>query len=133
MYEWGQDTRSNMKDAVKKDGQQCPQKSTLLRYWEIEEMFKCPVVGMCLTDSEQKQLLKKSRISVQKKNPFGIHERLVSCSSSENHLSRRIDNLLQRKFGKEATSLLAQGHQEFMIRWRAASETGDFLELFIRF
>ena len=34
-----------------------------LRFWEMESFFKCPVVGMGLTLSEQKQALKKAGVS----------------------------------------------------------------------
>lgn len=44
-----------------------------LRFWEIPEFFKCPVVGMCMTLTEQKQLLKKTKISVKNTSPFEIH------------------------------------------------------------
>jgi hypothetical protein len=54
-----------------------------LRFWEIDHFFKCPVVGMCLTLSEQKQLLKKSGIPAKKKSPFEIHETLVASLESE--------------------------------------------------
>ena len=77
-----------------------PQQPILLKFWEIENMFKCPVVGMCLTYSEQKQVLKKAGISIKRKNQFEIHERLVASSDDENRLSRKVDNLLRRKFGR---------------------------------
>jgi hypothetical protein len=72
-----------------------------LRFWEIDHFFKCPVVGMCLTLSVQKQLLKKAGISVKNKSPFKIHETLVASAESESRLSRRVDNLLNRKLGKK--------------------------------
>lgn len=36
----------------------CPRENRLLHFWEIQDNFKCPVVGMCLTHAEQQQLLK---------------------------------------------------------------------------
>ena len=95
----------------------------LLKFWEID--LKCPVVGMCLTFSEQKRLLRKAGFSIKMKSPFEIHETLLACSEKENILSRRIDNMLNRKFGDEAVSLLELDLKEFMSHCKAAFETGD--------
>jgi hypothetical protein len=98
---------------------------TPLRFWEIDHFFKCPVVSMCLTLSEQKQLLKKTGFSVKNKSPFELHEILVASSEKESRLSRKVDNLLNRKFGKEAASLLELDHEAFRGHFKAAFEAGD--------
>jgi hypothetical protein len=97
---------------------------THLRFWEIDHGFKCSVVGMCLTLCEQKQLLKKAGVSVKNKSPYEIHEVLVASAESENRLSRRVDNLLNRKFG-EVAFLLELNHDEFRERFKSAFEVGD--------
>ena len=84
-----------------------------LRFWEIDQFFKCPVVGICLTLTEQKQLLKKTGISIKKKSPFEIHETLVASAESENRLSKRVDNLLNHKFVHEADALRGLDPGEF--------------------
>jgi hypothetical protein len=98
---------------------------TALKFWEIDHFFKCPVVGLCLTLSEQKQLLKKAGISIKNKRPFGIHQALVASSESENRLSRRVDYLLNRKFGEETASLLGLDNEAFKGHFKAAFEAGD--------
>ena len=100
-----------------------------LKFWEIDNLFKCPVTGMCLTLPEQKHLLKKVGVSIKKKSLFEIHETLVASSESENRLSVKVNKLLDRKFGDEAASLLELGQKEFMAYWRAAFETGDCMSL----
>lgn len=100
-------------------------RKTPLRFWEIDQFFKCPVVGMCLTLSEQKQLLKKTGFSVKKKSPFEIHETLVASSESDNRLSRRVDNLLNRKFSKESTFFPVLCHEKFKAHWKVAFRDGN--------
>ena len=100
---------------------------TQLKYWEVDHFFTCPVVGMCLTLSEQKQILKKTGISCKKKSPFEIHEMLVSSSENENRISRRVDSLLNRKFGKETSFLLGLDHRKFMEHFKTALESGEHL------
>ena len=48
-----------------------------LRFWEIDDSFKCPVIGTCLDITEQRQILKKEGISVKNKSDFEIHEIIV--------------------------------------------------------
>jgi len=62
-----------------------------LRIWEIQERFKCPVIGWCLDISEQKEVLKKEGISIKEKSNFEIHEIVVDSLENENRVSRRID------------------------------------------
>ena len=102
-----------------------PGRMTPLKFWEFDHFFTCPVIGMCLTFSEQKQLLKKVNVSLKKKSAFDIHEMLVASSKTENRLSRRVDALLDRKFGREAASLRELGQYEFMAHWRSCCDAGD--------
>lgn len=103
-----------------------PKAKAPLRFWEIQGFFKCPVVGMCLTLAEQKRMLKKTKLSKKNTSPFEIHEAIVACSESENLVSRRVDRLLQRKFGKEANELLELDHDAFMVHFKEADAAGDY-------
>jgi hypothetical protein len=68
-----------------------------LKPWEINDSFKCPVIGTCLDITEQKQILKKEGISVKNKSDFEIHEIIVGSSESEDRLSRsRLYRLLKK-------------------------------------
>lgn len=117
-----------LKDIVPNDaGKKLPKlgQKTPSRFWEIQEFFKCPVVGMCLTMAEQKRLLKKTSVSVKNASAFEIHEALVASSETENRVSRRVDRQLHRKFGKEVQALLRLDHAAFMAHFKAADVAGD--------
>ncbi|MGM0644016.1 MAG: DUF2325 domain-containing protein [Thermodesulfobacteriota bacterium] len=107
-----------------------PPLSVRLRFWEVDCFFKCPVIGMCLTFSEQKKLLKKSGFSYKNASPFDIHEKLVASAQSENPLSKRIDELVDRKYGKLAQALLMLEENEFMAKFESAFEKGDITEIY---
>ncbi len=98
-----------------------------LKLWEIDKIFRCPVVGMCISISEQKQLLKKTGFSTKKKSPYEIHETLVACAGTENILSRKVDNFLNRRFGWRVTPFLELGDEEFMSYFKSAFSSGEFL------
>ena len=101
-----------------------------LRFWEIDQFFKCPVVGICLTFSEQKQVLKKAGISSKRKSPFEIHEILVGSSETENRVSRQVDRLLNRKFNGETASLRDLNEKVFMGHWASCFYAGKYAGAF---
>ncbi len=94
-----------------------------LKFWEVDFLFRCPLVGTCLTLSEQRQLLKK--VNAALKTPFEMHEMLVACSETENALSKRVDNLLNRKFGREAEKFLEFDNGAFLSEFKERIRTGD--------
>jgi hypothetical protein len=53
---------------------------------------------------------------------------LVASSENENPLSRRIDHLLYRNYGKKAAAMLTLPHEQFMDYFKAAFESGDYLD-----
>lgn len=116
----GNEHRKVKQDAVA----QC--RPTRLGFWEIDLFFKCPVVGMCMTLSEQKQLLKKMNIPFKGMDAFQIHEIFVSSSDAANRLSRKIDSLIDRKFIHEARELRGFREEEFMQQWRSRFEAGNY-------
>lgn len=101
-----------------------------LKFWEISQFFKCPIVGICLTFSEQKQVLKKTGISPKGKSPFEIHEILVGCSENENRVSRQVDRRVNRKYGAEIGPLLNVSEKVFMEHWTSRFHEGEFAGVF---
>ena len=98
--------------------------SPRLKLWEIESCFRCPVIGACLSPSEQLSLLKKTDSLSEDATPYEIHEALVSISGNENILSRRIDALLQRKYAQELSQHLALAPDALVEQFRAALSSG---------
>jgi hypothetical protein len=101
-----------------------------LRLWEIEPFYRCPVIGMCLTAGEQTQVLKKAGYPLKNKSPYDLHEMLVGGAESENRLSRKVDRLLNLKYGRRAAALHLLTEQDFMRCWKAAFEAGKYLAEF---
>lgn len=82
-----------------------PKQEKAYRFWEIEHFYRCPIIGMCLTAAEQRQLLKKCGYDLKGKSPYDIHELLVAGAESENRLSRKIERLLQRKYAHRISAM----------------------------
>ena len=104
--------------------------TTVLKLWEIDLSFRCPVIGLCLTLSEQTHLLKKSGFFIKNKRPHEIHEILVANAESENRLSQKVDRLLNHKYGRRAEALHHLAEQDFLCCWKDAFETGQYLTEF---
>ena len=98
-----------------------------IKFWEVETCFTCPIVGMCLTAPEQKEILKKTYFPVKKTDLYEIHEALVVCGDDNNKISRRVDALLERKFMKVAAPLFELDDKAFMSHFTKAFETGEYL------
>lgn len=88
------------------------------KIWEIETMLRCPVVGVCLSMREQRQLCRKVGAPEHAKSDFAVHELIVATMTGENPLSSKLDRLLERKFGRDAQGWLALPEQEFLTVWR---------------
>ena len=102
-----------------------PEYSQRLKLWEIDSCFRCPVIGACLSPSEQLSLLKKTGSLPEDATPYEIHEALVSISGNENSLSRRIDALLRRKYAQELSRHLALAPDAFAEQFRTALSSGQ--------
>lgn len=100
-----------------------------LKIWEIDKFFKCPIVGACLTYTEQKHLLKKVGICIKNKSPYDIHEILVASCDTENRLSQKFENKLNQKFGKKSSILFEMDQKTFMEHWQNCFEAGDYHEV----
>lgn len=109
---------------------EAPPRLTRQRFWEIDSFFKCPVVGICLSLAEQRQLLKRADISVKRRSTFEIHEILVASSDGENLVSRRVDIFLNGKFKREIIFLEGLRERDFLDQWRACFESGDMKAAF---
>ena len=104
--------------------------SRRLRIWEIEQRFKCPVIGWCFDIAEQKEVLRKDGISIKGKSNYQIHEIVAGSLGEENRLSRRIDLLLNRKYQKEIRNLSSLEQEEFIKCWKASRKNGEIEGIF---
>ena len=94
--------------------------------WEADELFKCPLVGIGLTFTEQKRLLNTMSLPPVEPTPFELHELCVNAASTENPLSRKVSQLLRRKYEREAAPLRELDEETFLARWKTAFADGQY-------
>ena len=93
--------------------------------WEADELFRCPLVGMGITLAEQKHLLKKMSLPAVELTPFEMHELFVNAAATENPLSRKMSQLLRRKYEREAAPLRLLSEEDFLAQWKEAFSAGQ--------
>lgn len=96
------------------------------KIWEMDQVFRCPVVGMCLSVKEQRLLCRKVGAGVQVKSDFGIHEMIVATMTGENPLSRKLENMLAKKYEASCSIYLDMAEADFLDCWHRALESGDY-------
>ena len=98
----------------------CPVKDV----WQMDSMFKCPIIGSCLGTMEQKKLLKKASIKYDDKNEFEIHEIFVALSDTENELSKKLNRFLRGKYLPEVRHLMSLSEDAFIDEWMELFDDG---------
>lgn len=101
-----------------------------LKVWEVESCFKCPLAGSCIDIDEQRKLLKKMGTRLKWDRLFEVHEILVTSLDEENDLSRKIDELLSRKYRKQLDEFSSLREKEMMEQWRKRRDTAEAHGLF---
>jgi uncharacterized coiled-coil protein SlyX len=87
------------------------------RIWEIEEMFYCPIAGICLSLSEQRKFIKRYGGKVKGAQDYVVHVTMINLLKKESAPAKRFERLLNRKYRQE------------IAQWEGM-ETGEWFEIF---
>ncbi len=96
-----------------------------LHIWQIRDFLVCPVIGTCLSLDEQKKTLLKSGISLKNLDAYDIHCAVVQRSGSQNPVSIRTENMLNRKYRRELEAYSRLTEEELCEAWRARFSDGE--------
>lgn len=120
------DGEFHMSTSVKQSNQTV---SVRTPFWEISPYLSCPVIGTCISIKEQRRILKKARVKVDRLSDHNVHERLVQSCHSESPLSRRIQRYLDNKFRRQISKFGGCSEIEFFNRWRVGLRKGEVADL----
>ncbi len=84
------------------------------RIWEIEELFHCPLVGMCLTIPQQKQILKRGGIEEKMTEEYTVHATLIRKVREKSQIATRFETQLNRKYHREISEWQSIPPEEWM-------------------
>lgn len=108
---------------LKEDTGQASKKRRSL--WEIHDCYHCSIIGTCLTISEQKKILTKEKIFCKGLSLYDIHSIMLLNSRKENCISRRLNNLLNKKYSKEIEEFSDCDERQFLSIWDERLKTGE--------
>jgi hypothetical protein len=84
------------------------------RIWEIDDMFYCPITGVCLTIPEQKQFLKRCGAKVKDVSTYALHTMLIQEARTETKTAKRLEKTLNRKYRKEIAAWETMPDEEWL-------------------
>lgn len=93
--------------------------------YEVDELFRCPVVGLCLSCVEQRCLLKKLGVALDGLSRYDRHELLVRALGGGEGAARQVLGLLQAKYERRAAPLRILPEDDFVRGWLDAFAGGD--------
>ena len=100
-----------------------------LNIWEIEQNFKCPVVGAMLSVEKHKSILKKCGYLVNQMKPYEYHSTIMGCLGDENAVSVKVNNFVRhqaRRIMVEIADLAEKGEREkFRGVWKKCAAQGQ--------
>lgn len=93
--------------------------------WEIDGRLRCPVIGNCLSLSEQKKILKKAGVAYKRLSDFEIHTTLTQGISEESPLSLRTQNYLNNKYKVLIANTGVCSTSDFFSNWKKGLKHGE--------
>jgi len=102
----------------------------LKRIWEIQNNFKCPVLGSCLTIEEHKRILKKTGHKIKKIKAHEVHRAVMGYMNDENHVSIKTDRYLSHKYRDIIAEFKSLEPEAFFAEWKNGFRNGKMDGLF---
>ena len=93
--------------------------------WNVDELFRRPLVILGLTPGELRRLAKKGAAAGDTMQAQTGCERFLLAAETVNALSCRMSRLLRRKYDREAGPARELSEEQFLLRWREAVSTGN--------
>ena len=98
--------------------------------WEVKSFYHCSTIGTCLTLSEQRKILTKEKIDIRNCSLYEMHCIMLSNVGTGNRISRRVNNLLDRKYHDEIVEFSNFKEQEFLSIWNRKLKEGQICGLY---
>lgn len=77
------------------------------RIWEIEDSFKCPLIGTCLGRVELRRLSRERVFEIEPGlDDYQLHSRFIRISAQENMQSRALHKYLEKKYRQRTKKYL---------------------------
>ncbi|MBL0700803.1 MAG: DUF2325 domain-containing protein [Desulfosarcina sp.] len=102
----------------------------LKRIWEMQNNFKCPVIGSCLKIEEQGRILKKNGYKIKRMKSHEIHRAVMGYINDENPVSMKTERYLNHKYRKVISAFGRMEEESFFAEWKKGFRNGEMDGLF---
>jgi hypothetical protein len=86
-------------------------------WWQAPDTFRCPVIGTCLSNAEQRTILKAAKFPLAGMGDFAMHGHLVQSANANDKLGRRVHRFLEKKYRGEIKAWGGYDEQALMELW----------------
>ncbi|MCG8568040.1 MAG: DUF2325 domain-containing protein [Desulfobacterales bacterium] len=99
--------------------------SNFMDIWDVEQHFKCPVIGAVLSETKHRNILKKCGYDVRKMKPYEYHRCIMEKLDGPNNVSIKVNNYLLNQARKYMAAI--DGLEESKVRamWAAHLKEGN--------
>ncbi|MCK5872193.1 MAG: hypothetical protein KAG26_05160 [Methylococcales bacterium] len=113
----------------------CPKKArkkngVRVKMWQLDPVYHCTIIGMCLTLAEIKTLLYSLNIDCYHYHAYEIHTHVVTVMGTNNLCSKKIQHYLDKKFSEVIKKTLAMTTDELALEWTHVLGTVDLIGTF---
>ena len=112
------------------DGSSRADRFLLRPIWKVYPALQRPLVGMCLSISEQRRILKKCGFSIKKEKPHEIHKLIMANIAKKNRVSRKIERLLKHKYRNDIATYNSLSEEQLTAEWESKLRSGNIEGLF---
>ncbi len=91
------------------------------KLWEIEECFKCALIGSCLTRTELRRLAEEKVFGIEPgAEDYQLHTRFIAIAGRQDLPGKTLHKYLEKKFRQETRKyLLVDTEEEIKTLWAA--------------
>ncbi|PIE71320.1 MAG: hypothetical protein CSA22_03400 [Deltaproteobacteria bacterium] len=99
--------------------------------WEMSQLWKCPLMGMCLSIDEHRKLLKPLGFKVKQMSHYEMHGVIMNGLQEEGRLARRVDRFIRQKYRDAFEKYTELPEKKLMAAWRKGFRSGEMEDLFV--
>lgn len=99
--------------------------SNYMNIWEVEQNFKCPVVGAMLSEEKHRDVLKKCGYDVRKLKSYECHRIIMEKLNDKNNVSVKVNNFIRNQARKCMARIDGMPEPELRKIWKEHLASGN--------
>lgn len=105
-------------------------KSERSKFWELDHIYHCAVIGTCLSLAEVKKLLHSLQINCSQWTAYDIHTTTVTMVACNDFRSKKVQRYLDKKFSTVIQKTKKMNAKALRDEWKSVLNSGDLVATF---